>query len=305
MQGRFDDSVFRPLYQRNNKRGGLKNLRCFPSCSAEHRVRGFCGRSVVVSFRNENPNSNALSTPSTSPPNSPPTTPSSDDSYSVPRNVTLTNAAGLVFNLLSNNSFEGKNIRAFAEFEEVPVGDFVEAPFDSKKYMVGPVPASWFEERVRTKEASIKPLMEGKIVKTKECTIVFEFNHERRGWHYGWVSNKHVCETKHRLVCRLFEENPLDGSLSMISACGSPEFVLFCRRRRRYIVEPTGKVSEPSKRTRKTPSSTKFVQEIELATAVHRIEASRDMDKSNPEAKRIKTEDLTDATHALLSLAAM
>jgi hypothetical protein len=39
---------FEPRYQRNNKRGGLKNLRCFPSCGPSHKARGFCGRSVVV-----------------------------------------------------------------------------------------------------------------------------------------------------------------------------------------------------------------------------------------------------------------
>mmetsp|Transcript_6703 Transcript_6703/g.10588 ORF Transcript_6703/g.10588 Transcript_6703/m.10588 type:complete len:239 (+) Transcript_6703:395-1111(+) len=44
----FLDTVFQENYQRNNKRGGLKNLRCFPSCGSFHRERGFCGRSVVI-----------------------------------------------------------------------------------------------------------------------------------------------------------------------------------------------------------------------------------------------------------------
>jgi len=27
---------------------GLKNLRCFPTCAAQHKERGYCGRSVVL-----------------------------------------------------------------------------------------------------------------------------------------------------------------------------------------------------------------------------------------------------------------
>ena len=41
---------FRAQYQRNNKRDGLKNLRCFPCCSSEHNSAGFCGRSVVLAI---------------------------------------------------------------------------------------------------------------------------------------------------------------------------------------------------------------------------------------------------------------
>ena len=39
-------------YQRNNKRSGLKNLRCFPFCSDTHRLRGFCGREVKFATSN-------------------------------------------------------------------------------------------------------------------------------------------------------------------------------------------------------------------------------------------------------------
>ena len=49
--GRFQDEMFRPRYQRNNKRGGLKNLRCFPTCAEVHKERGFCGRPVVVEIK--------------------------------------------------------------------------------------------------------------------------------------------------------------------------------------------------------------------------------------------------------------
>jgi hypothetical protein len=32
IKGSFDTSLFQSRYQRNNKRGGLKHLRCFPTC---------------------------------------------------------------------------------------------------------------------------------------------------------------------------------------------------------------------------------------------------------------------------------
>lgn len=44
------DSLFRKRYLRNNKRGGLKHLRCFPEClSTGHHASGFCGHRVIVS----------------------------------------------------------------------------------------------------------------------------------------------------------------------------------------------------------------------------------------------------------------
>mmetsp|Transcript_21280 Transcript_21280/g.27188 ORF Transcript_21280/g.27188 Transcript_21280/m.27188 type:complete len:236 (+) Transcript_21280:76-783(+) len=38
-------------YQRNNKGGGLKNLRCFPYCREKHVVKGFCGRGVKFELK--------------------------------------------------------------------------------------------------------------------------------------------------------------------------------------------------------------------------------------------------------------
>jgi hypothetical protein len=63
--GKFDNTLFVEAYQRNNKRGSIKNIRCFPTCGAEHKVRGFCGRSVLVTIRGCSelltPNSNLIS----------------------------------------------------------------------------------------------------------------------------------------------------------------------------------------------------------------------------------------------------
>jgi hypothetical protein len=48
IHGKFIPPIFGIRYQRNNKRGGLKNLRCFPICATHHKERGFCGRPVII-----------------------------------------------------------------------------------------------------------------------------------------------------------------------------------------------------------------------------------------------------------------
>ena len=49
-------SLCRDQYLRNNKRGGLKNLRCFPEClPSGHNPSGFCGHQVNVIARSKDP----------------------------------------------------------------------------------------------------------------------------------------------------------------------------------------------------------------------------------------------------------
>jgi hypothetical protein len=55
MEARFEvpaNGDFESKYQRNNKKGGIKNLRCFPQCSnIEHRKGAPCTGPVVVSVK--------------------------------------------------------------------------------------------------------------------------------------------------------------------------------------------------------------------------------------------------------------
>lgn len=49
--GTFLDE-FQEEYQRNNKRTGQKNIRCFPThCEQGHETKGFCGRSLTVEMQ--------------------------------------------------------------------------------------------------------------------------------------------------------------------------------------------------------------------------------------------------------------
>lgn len=174
-------------YQRNNKRSGLKNLRCFPYCSDAHRLRGFCGREVVLQSQN------ADSSP----------------------------------------------LYSWAEF--CKVGDD-ESPASSKggkkKISVGDeVSASDVAQRARTKTDAFKPWYIGEPVGGEESrtsnVVSFEYNKAKKGWNYGWVANKHTCDSLHVLRAYVFKRLP-SGSFKCLGIVDSPEFTLFCRRRQRH-----------------------------------------------------------------------
>ena len=49
-------SLCRGHYLRNNKRGGLKNIRCFPEClPAGHHSKGFCGHRITAKCNSGRP----------------------------------------------------------------------------------------------------------------------------------------------------------------------------------------------------------------------------------------------------------
>lgn len=80
--------------------------------------------------------------------------------------------------------------------------------------------------------------------KSCESVSVFEFNKERRGWHYGWASNKHTCNSEHFLQCFVVDKT----ESTCKATCESPYFMLFCRRRRRFTMVPSAPVAPPNKR---------------------------------------------------------
>ncbi|KAH9257838.1 hypothetical protein BASA81_003857 [Batrachochytrium salamandrivorans] len=191
----LDLHLFSSHYQRNNKRGSVKNLRCFPSCSTSHKQRGFCGRSVAVQVKTSHP----------------------------------------------------EGLLCFCEFikQDEPklrdVGHFISL--------------SEFEPLVRSKSEPLKPWVKGQLAKTLPGEAVFEFNQEKRGWHYGWASNKHTCNSKHVLVAYILEPTLDDSERFKIRGLvESPAFMLFCRRRRRFTIIPNAPISVP-KSSSKTKAS--------------------------------------------------
>lgn len=188
IDGSFDNSLFQARYQRNNKRGGLKNLRCFPTCAAQHKERGFCGRPVYIRLK----------------------------------------------------TLEGDNLLCYAEFLKSD---------EPKPISIGhSIPIADAEEFSRSKEEPLKPWIKGAFSQVANGVTVFEFNREKRGWHYGWASNKHTCNSSHILVAWIFERGHSNPNMLICRGfVESPPFMLFCRRRRRFTLVPSAPIAEPRK----------------------------------------------------------
>mmetsp|Transcript_16926 Transcript_16926/g.30295 ORF Transcript_16926/g.30295 Transcript_16926/m.30295 type:complete len:1140 (+) Transcript_16926:338-3757(+) len=225
MRGSFENSIFKPRYQRNNKRGGLKNLRCFPSCGFRHKEKGFCGRSVEIDLSH------------------PPETSSSR------------------FNTWVE----------FVRTDEPP------------RYHLGErVSMDVLLDLERSKDEPIKPLVRGERLDEKctESSTSFEFNRERRGWHYGWASNKHTCNAQHTLQCYIFEASEHDPNEHVCKLIvRSPSFMLFCRRRRRFTLMPSAPTSAPTKRARSAASANEHAATVKR----ERLERNDDEDFGNDE----------------------
>ena len=147
---------------------------------------------------------------------------------------------------------EGENLLCWAEFVKAD---------DPKAINVGDsISLAEAEERSRSKEEPLKPWIRGVFSQKQHGVSVYEFNREKRGWHYGWASNKHTCNASHCLVAWVFERSRLDPEkLICRGIIESPQFMLFCRRRRRFTLVPSAPIAEP----RKSKSSKDFDEEDE------------------------------------------
>jgi len=194
IRGTFQNDIFVTRYQRNNKKRGLKNLRCFPSCGFRHKERGFCGRSLEIEVNHE-------------------------------------------------SNVNTRNLRCWVEF--VKKGDPSPVRAGDK------VDTSWVLGKERNKDEPMRPWVLGERVDEKcdEKISIFEFNKERKGWHYSWTSNKHTCNAEHCLQCYVFQTTAYDQRvLECIDVFQSPHFMLFCRRRRRFLLPPSAPLSVENKR---------------------------------------------------------
>jgi len=167
LQLRLIPRNFQKLYQRNNKRGGLKNLRCFPLCGEIHRERGFCGRPVILKMQMTQPKDEekkefvcwAQLYPHELPP--------AIDTQAV---IPLTTLAAL-----ERSKTEPRN--PLIKGEPVSLQELQHELPDFK---------------------DVSPL--------KPNERFFAFNLETKGWHYGWGSNKHSCNALHCFQVYVFEK---------------------------------------------------------------------------------------------------
>mmetsp|Transcript_13069 Transcript_13069/g.15864 ORF Transcript_13069/g.15864 Transcript_13069/m.15864 type:complete len:384 (-) Transcript_13069:1485-2636(-) len=224
MFGVFIPDRFQARYQRNNKRGGLKNLRCFPECGLQHKERGFCGRPVITRIYHNDGDLKPFCWARFIPLESP-------QSFEVGQ-VIHTNS------ILSQER--------------------------SKKNPLLP----WIRGKILTTSDASPFIEEAKIASLKFQSKAAEqglgqhfdiaFNTELNGWHYGYASNKHSCNSMHCFEVAVFEmqkgfddiNNPESNesirstgvsksSLKCRVIYRSTPFQLFCRRRRRFTLQPT------------------------------------------------------------------
>ncbi|ETV94320.1 hypothetical protein H310_11969 [Aphanomyces invadans] len=183
----FTAANFRPQYQRNNKKGGLKNLRCFPNCcSGTHATTGFCGGSVLVGVR--------------------------------PEHVRGRRQLAIYAEFCSIVDGRPQGHASLHDtFTQAQIHDLSNKDLD--------VHAPWYTGDV----------LQG----SHEEGYIYSINTFKRGWHYGWTSNRHTSITQHVLCVYAFELQgsyapgmiPNDAVWTCICASPSPQFQLYCRRR--------------------------------------------------------------------------
>ncbi|KAF0692692.1 Aste57867_16245 [Aphanomyces stellatus] len=163
-------SAFRPTYQRNNKKGGTKNLRCFPNCcNGVHAKRGFCGSPITVRFQW----------------------------------LGLHGAMPRIHIVAQFLPLLDSGVPAWATFTILPrSGD-----------------GGWYV---------------GDCVSVENSVMVVSINTVLKGWHYGWVSNRHSNDTMHVLCVYALVEMP--GNLvECVHQTHTPPFRVFSRRRAKDI----------------------------------------------------------------------
>eukprot|EP00516_Mucochytrium_quahogii_P000540 CAMPEP_0203753820 /NCGR_PEP_ID=MMETSP0098-20131031/7527_1 /ASSEMBLY_ACC=CAM_ASM_000208 /TAXON_ID=96639 /ORGANISM=" , Strain NY0313808BC1" /LENGTH=251 /DNA_ID=CAMNT_0050644589 /DNA_START=194 /DNA_END=949 /DNA_ORIENTATION=+ len=99
-----------------------------------------------------------------------------------------------------------------------------------------------------------KPFIRGEQAQEHD---VYEFNSKLKGWHYGWAANKHSCNAEHCFKVYAFEKCE-GGKLVCRAVAVSSGFMLFCRRRRRFQVQP----SAPIAPTQSSKNKTKYLDYI-------------------------------------------
>ena len=264
LRATFEPKTFKSRYQRNNKRGGLKNLRCFPLCGEEHKERGFCGRPVIVHLQASSAKE-------------------LDDLVCWARFRPIA----------KDDVVEVGDVVAAADLtNQERSREFPLLPYVSGRAL----PKEKLEEVLESWEAASRATRPSAIPKN---ALSFGFNNDLKGWHYSWASNKHTCDSEHALVVQVYKttsqkscatcstklvaghkvccgkclknvycsnlcaesgdhDGCVGGKRAKIECVGvfrSTPFSLFCRRRRRFALEPTAPVSEVVSRVTVVPTS--------------------------------------------------
>ncbi|GBG32919.1 Hypothetical Protein FCC1311_091452 [Hondaea fermentalgiana] len=196
-------------YQRNNKRSGLKNLRCFPYCSEPHKDKGFCGNAVNMTVRRlpQGPRDPLFAW-------------AEFRRTDIDRDIKV----GTVVSTEKMTSGERHKGDPRLPYYRGEVGDGsdVDAADDEEEEKVA-------ADR-RRKDASSQEDAAELVKNRMQDVLHFSFNRRKRGWNYSWAANKHTGNATHALFVYIMVPHGADA-FRCIAVVAGPSFLVLCRKR--------------------------------------------------------------------------
>ncbi|KAG6616938.1 uncharacterized protein IUM83_04840 [Phytophthora cinnamomi] len=200
-----DFQLFRPRYQRNNKKGGQKNLRCFPCCrNGRHVSSGFCGDSIRVHV-------------------------------AVSR---VTESGGVKICPIQTTR---PAVLAFARFLNLE-GTFDQTVSGPEVFPGQTIEKTDVLAWVRDKEHPMNPLfpgiLRGAAMETSSQSAIFEFNAECKAWHYGWTAprGQGLSGSDAQHVLEVLFMKPMGSYMYCLERLRSDGFSIYSSRRASHAV---------------------------------------------------------------------
>lgn len=192
--------LFQPRYQRNNKKGGQKNLRCFPCCrNGRHVSSGFCGDSIRVHV-------------------------------GVSR---MTESGGVKFCPIQTTQ---PIVLTYARFINLD-GAFDPTVSGPDVFPGQTIDKSEVLAWVRDKEHPMNPLfpgiLRGAAMETASQSAIFEFNAECKAWHYGWTAprGQGLSGSDAQHVLEILFMKPMGSYMFCLERLRSDGFSIYSSRR--------------------------------------------------------------------------
>ncbi|RLN58850.1 hypothetical protein BBJ28_00010773 [Nothophytophthora sp. Chile5] len=197
--------LFRPRYQRNNKKGGQKNLRCFPCCrNGRHVSSGFCGDSIRVHV-------------------------------AVSR---VTESGGVKICPIQTTR---PAVLAFARFLNLE-GTFDQTVSGPEVFPGQTIEKTDVLAWVRDKQHPMNPLfpgiLRGAAMETSSQSAIFEFNAECKAWHYGWTAprGQGLSGSDAQHVLEVLFMKPMGSYMYCLERLRSDGFSIFSSRRASHAI---------------------------------------------------------------------
>ncbi|TMW65119.1 hypothetical protein Poli38472_009286 [Pythium oligandrum] len=192
--------LFQPRYQRNNKKGGQKNLRCFPCCrNGRHVSSGFCGDSIRVHV-------------------------------AVSR---ITEYGGVKICPIATSQ---PAVLAYARFLNLE-GAFDPAVSGPEVFPGQTIQKYELTQYVRDKDHPLNPLfpgiLRGAAMESSLQSAIFEFNAECKAWHYGWTAprGQGLSGSDAQHVLEILFMKPVGTYLFCLERLRSDAFSIYSSRR--------------------------------------------------------------------------